>query len=110
MASVDTAAATHALKVVIGKRLNHGANLFLFDEPMVGLDVGTEASIRRLLASLLAKGADTIIISSYLRARRALRVSGRQDCREPWKQGLVPGNNTHRGRSALGRKESKGND
>ncbi|HVP98185.1 MAG TPA: sugar ABC transporter ATP-binding protein, partial [Roseiarcus sp.] len=30
-------------KVVIGKWLNHGAKLFVFDEPTVGVDVGTKA-------------------------------------------------------------------
>ena len=51
---------------MIGKWLNHGAKLFIFDEPTVGVDVGTEAEIYRLLASLLAKGAGLIMISSYL--------------------------------------------
>src|SRR5271167_1508045 len=40
-------------KVVIGKWLNHGAKLFIFDEPTVGVDVGTKAEIYRLLGSLL---------------------------------------------------------
>ena len=40
-------------KVVIGKWLNHGADLFIFDEPTVGVDVGTKAEIYRLLAQLL---------------------------------------------------------
>jgi ribose transport system ATP-binding protein len=53
-------------KVVIGKWLNHGAKLFIFDEPTVGVDVGTKAEIYRLLASLLKKGAGIIMISSYL--------------------------------------------
>jgi ribose transport system ATP-binding protein len=57
--------ATHALKVVIGKWLNHGAKLFIFDEPTVGVDVGAKAEIYRLLASLLAKGAGVIMVSSY---------------------------------------------
>ena len=53
-------------KVVIGKWLNHGAKLFIFDEPTVGVDVGTKAEIYRLLASLLKTGAGVIMISSYL--------------------------------------------
>jgi ribose transport system ATP-binding protein len=53
-------------KVVIGKWLNHGADLFIFDEPTVGVDVGTKAEIYRLLAELLKKGAGIILISSYL--------------------------------------------
>jgi len=53
-------------KVVIGKWLNHGAKLFIFDEPTVGVDVGTKAEIYRLLGSLLSQGAGIIMISSYL--------------------------------------------
>ncbi|WP_407065631.1 sugar ABC transporter ATP-binding protein [Devosia sp.] len=53
-------------KIVIGKWLNHGAELFIFDEPTVGVDVGTKAEIYRLFARLLKNGAGIILISSYL--------------------------------------------
>ena len=53
-------------KIVIGKWLNRGADLFIFDEPTVGVDVGTKAEIYRLLADLLKQGAGIIMISSYL--------------------------------------------
>ena len=53
-------------KLVIGKWLNHGAELFIFDEPTVGVDVGTKAEIYRLFAQLLRAGAGIILISSYL--------------------------------------------
>jgi ribose transport system ATP-binding protein len=53
-------------KIVIGKWLNHGAKLFIFDEPTVGVDVGTKAEIYRLFSTLLAQGAGIILISSYL--------------------------------------------
>jgi len=53
-------------KVVIAKWLNHGAKLFIFDEPTVGVDVGTKAEIYRLLGSLLKQGAGIVMISSYL--------------------------------------------
>ncbi|WP_406855772.1 sugar ABC transporter ATP-binding protein [Alsobacter sp. KACC 23698] len=53
-------------KIVIGKWLNHGAKLFIFDEPTVGVDVGTKAEIYRLFGALLAKGAGILLISSYL--------------------------------------------
>ena len=51
---------------MIGKWLNHGADLFIFDEPTVGVDVGTKAEIYKLMAALLKKGAGVILISSYL--------------------------------------------
>lgn len=53
-------------KVVIGKWLGHGAQLFIFDEPTVGVDVGTKAEIYRLMGSVLKAGAGIILISSYL--------------------------------------------
>jgi ribose transport system ATP-binding protein len=53
-------------KIVVGKWLNHGAQLFIFDEPTVGVDVGTKAEIYKLLAKLLREGAGIILISSYL--------------------------------------------
>ena len=53
-------------KIVIGKWLNHGADLFIFDEPTVGVDVGTKVQIYKIFAELLKKGAGIIMISSYL--------------------------------------------
>jgi ribose transport system ATP-binding protein len=53
-------------KIVIGKWLSHGAELFIFDEPTVGVDVGTKVQIYTILAELLRKGAGVILISSYL--------------------------------------------
>jgi ribose transport system ATP-binding protein len=53
-------------KIVVGKWLNHGAELYIFDEPTVGVDVGTKAEIYKLFAKLLKDGAGIILISSYL--------------------------------------------
>jgi ribose transport system ATP-binding protein len=53
-------------KIVVGKWLNHGARLFIFDEPTVGVDVGTKVEIYKLFAKLLKEGAGIILISSYL--------------------------------------------
>ena len=53
-------------KIVVGKWLNHGAKLFIFDEPTVGVDVGTKVEIYKLFAKLLRSGAGIILISSYL--------------------------------------------
>ncbi len=53
-------------KIVVGKWLNHGATLFIFDEPTVGVDVGTTTEIYTIFARLLAQGAGIILISSYL--------------------------------------------
>lgn len=53
-------------KIVVGKWLNHGAQLFIFDEPTTGVDVGTKAEMYKLFAKLLKAGAGIILISSYL--------------------------------------------
>jgi ribose transport system ATP-binding protein len=53
-------------KIVVGKWLNHGAHLYIFDEPTVGVDVGTKVEIYKLFARLLKDGAGIILISSYL--------------------------------------------
>lgn len=69
-ASASVAAATlsggNQQKIVVGKWLNHGAKLFIFDEPTVGVDVGTKVEIYKVFASLLKAGAGIILISSYL--------------------------------------------
>jgi ribose transport system ATP-binding protein len=53
-------------KIVVGKWLNHGAKLYIFDEPTVGVDVGTKVEIYKIFARLLREGAGIILISSYL--------------------------------------------
>jgi ribose transport system ATP-binding protein len=53
-------------KIVVGKWLNHGARLFIFDEPTAGVDVGTKVEIYKIFARLLREGAGIILISSYL--------------------------------------------
>ena len=53
-------------KIVVGKWLNHGAQLYIFDEPTVGVDVGTKVEIYKVFARLLHEGAGIILISSYL--------------------------------------------
>jgi ribose transport system ATP-binding protein len=53
-------------KIVVAKWLNHGARLFIFDEPTAGVDVGTKVEIYKIFARLLREGAGIILISSYL--------------------------------------------
>ncbi|MDC7225812.1 MAG: sugar ABC transporter ATP-binding protein [Spirochaetales bacterium] len=53
-------------KVVIGKWLCCDSNIFIFDEPTVGIDVGAKSEIYRLLEQLLSEGNAIIMISSYL--------------------------------------------
>jgi ribose transport system ATP-binding protein len=53
-------------KVVIGKWLNAGTRLFIFDEPTRGIDVGAKAEIYNLMENLVAEGAAVLMISSEL--------------------------------------------
>lgn len=53
-------------KVVVGKWLLHGAEVYLFDEPTTGVDVSTKLEMYKLFAELLKGGAGIILVSSYL--------------------------------------------
>ena len=53
-------------KVVIGKWLEAGSRLFIFDEPTRGIDVGAKAEIYHLMEHLVAEGAAVLMISSEL--------------------------------------------
>ncbi|WP_353619955.1 sugar ABC transporter ATP-binding protein [Mesorhizobium sp. BR1-1-16] len=81
-------------KIVIGKWLNHGADLFIFDEPTVGVDVGTKAEIYRLFAKLLKEGAGILLISSYLP-----EVYELSDTLHVFRAGQLVGTNGFRGAS-----------
>jgi ribose transport system ATP-binding protein len=65
-ASASSLSGGNQQKIVVGKWLAHGADLFIFDEPTVGVDVGTKVEIYKLFAKLLKAGAGIILISSYL--------------------------------------------
>lgn len=51
-------------KVVLGKWLFAESNIIIFDEPTVGIDVGSKSDIYRLIDRLAAEGKFIIIISS----------------------------------------------
>lgn len=53
-------------KVVISKWLAAGSDLFIFDEPTVGIDVGAKFEIYKVFESLINEGKTVIVISSYL--------------------------------------------
>jgi ribose transport system ATP-binding protein len=53
-------------KIVIGKWLNTGARVFIFDEPTRGIDVGAKAEIFALIDKLVQDGAAVLMISSEL--------------------------------------------
>lgn len=53
-------------KVVISKWLGVKPEVYIFDEPTVGIDIGAKAEIYRILMSLVQDGAGVIFVSSYL--------------------------------------------
>jgi ribose transport system ATP-binding protein len=53
-------------KVVIAKWLLTEADIFFFDEPTRGIDVGAKVEVYRLMNELLARGAAIVMISSEL--------------------------------------------
>jgi ribose transport system ATP-binding protein len=46
--------------------LSRNSDIFIFDEPTVGVDVGAKIEIYKLIQTLLAKGKAIILVSSYL--------------------------------------------
>ena len=53
-------------KVVIGKWLNAGSRVLIFDEPTRGIDVGAKAELFQLMETLVGDGAAVLMISSEL--------------------------------------------
>ncbi|GGO62840.1 monosaccharide ABC transporter ATP-binding protein, CUT2 family [Roseovarius pacificus] len=53
-------------KVMLGRSLTRPFLVYAFDEPTVGVDVGTRAAIYRFIAGLCESGAAVILISSDL--------------------------------------------
>jgi len=53
-------------KVLFAKGLTGEAALYVFDEPTVGVDVGTRSALYRLIADLCENGAAIVLISSDL--------------------------------------------
>lgn len=62
-------------KVVLSKWLLSGCDIFIFDEPTRGIDVGAKAEIYALMRDLADKGAAILMISSDL--PEVLRMSDR---------------------------------
>jgi ribose transport system ATP-binding protein len=53
-------------KVVIAKWVNSGADIYIFDEPTRGIDVGARQEIYTIMEDLVSAGASIIMISSDL--------------------------------------------
>ena len=53
-------------KVVLGKWFARKCDIYLFDEPTRGIDVGAKAEIYQLMNHLISEGAAIIMVSSEL--------------------------------------------
>ena len=53
-------------KVVIGKWVNTNADIFIFDEPTRGIDVGAKVEVYNVMNSLVKEGKCVIMISSEM--------------------------------------------
>lgn len=53
-------------KVVIGKWVNTDADIFIFDEPTRGIDVGAKIEVYRIMNELVGAGKCVIMVSSEL--------------------------------------------
>ena len=62
-------------KVIIARWLMKNSDIFIFDEPTRGIDVGAKSEIYRLMEDLAAQGKSIIMISSEL--AEILRMSDR---------------------------------
>ena len=62
-------------KVIIARWLMKNSDIFIFDEPTRGIDVGAKSEIYRLMEDLAAQGKSIIMISSEL--AEVLRMSDR---------------------------------
>ena len=53
-------------KVVIGKWINSNADIYIFDEPTRGIDVGAKVEVYNVMNSLVKAGKCVIMISSEM--------------------------------------------
>lgn len=63
---VDTLSGGNRQKVLLARGLIRDINLFLFDEPTVGIDVGAKLEIYELIKQLAESGAAVVLVSSEL--------------------------------------------
>jgi ribose transport system ATP-binding protein len=63
--AVDTLSGGNQQKVALARALHQRAEILLLDEPTRGIDVGTKATIYRLIGELAAAGNAILFVSSY---------------------------------------------
>ena len=73
--AAETLSGGNQQKLIIAKWLLPKAEVFIFDEPTRGIDVGAKVEIYQIMEELLAQGASIIMISSEM--PEVLRMSDR---------------------------------
>jgi len=63
--AVDSLSGGTQQKVALARVLHQGADVLLLDEPTRGIDVGTKATIYRLIGELASAGKSIVFVSSY---------------------------------------------
>ncbi|MGO4843224.1 sugar ABC transporter ATP-binding protein, partial [Rhizobiaceae sp. 2RAB30] len=53
-------------KVLFGKGFGEERGIYIFDEPTVGVDIGTRAALYRLIQEIAEAGKAVVVISSDL--------------------------------------------
>ncbi|QGZ64272.1 sugar ABC transporter ATP-binding protein [Paraburkholderia acidisoli] len=64
--AVRTLSGGNRQKVMLARGLLRDVDVYVFDEPTVGIDVGAKAEVYRLIAQLVERGACIVLISSDL--------------------------------------------
>jgi ribose transport system ATP-binding protein len=64
--AVDHFSGGNQQKVLLAKSLSRPVDIFVFDEPTVGVDVGTRAAIYAFISDLCEAGAAIVLVSSDL--------------------------------------------
>ena len=65
-AMVRTLSGGNQQKVVLAKWLSRQSNLYILDEPTVGVDIGSKVEIYTLIGDLVEKGAGILLLSTDL--------------------------------------------
>ena len=73
--AVESLSGGNQQKVALARALHQRADVLLLDEPTRGIDVGTKATIYRLIGELAAAGKAILFVSSYF--QELLRVCDR---------------------------------
>ena len=70
--AVETLSGGNQQKVLLGRAMESGAQVLIFDEPTAGVDIGTKTEIQRLILALAREGKGIIIVSSEMEEVLAL--------------------------------------